>query len=432
MKIYNKLLKTSILSGLSTLVKILTGMLTLKIVALYTGPEGIAILGQFMGLVNILAVIAGGGITLGVIKYVAEYASTQDFSEFLSTTTVYTLFFSLGTMVLGLVYSQNLANWILGSAQFTYLISWMAVAQFFIAMHLLICSILNGLGQIRLQVAITIMSSVLSLIMVCAGAYYYQLKGTLFSFVLAQVLALAISLACVYRHEWFNLLFAWKARRKYWINLIRYSLMTTVSTLTMPVAQIIVRNDLDVLFGWNAVGYWQSVVRLSDAYLLFVTTALTAYYLPRLSELQTSADIKKEIAHAYRVLIPLIGMILILIYLCRNIIVALLYSKAFSPATHLFGFQLFGDFFRVASWLFTYLLLAKAWTKTYVTTEIILSIIFICFSHLFARSYGLTGVTYAFALTYFIYWLMMGGVTLFYFKRQNRHYKLTALPSISA
>lgn len=81
MKIYSKLLQTSF-SGVSTLVKILTGMLSLKIIALYAGPEGIAILGQFMSLANIFATIAGGGIALGVIKYVAEYAQTDELHSF--------------------------------------------------------------------------------------------------------------------------------------------------------------------------------------------------------------------------------------------------------------------------------------------------------------------------------------------------------------
>jgi len=124
---------------------------------------------------------------------------------------------------------------------------------------------------------------------------------------------------------------------------------------------------------------------------------------------------------------PLIGLMLIGIYLFRGIIINLLYSKSFTPATELFSYQLLGDFFRVASWLFTYLLLAKAWTKTYVVTEIILSAVFVCLSYSFSRSYGLIGVTYAFALTYFIYWLLMTIVTAFYFKQERKNYKLATI-----
>ncbi|VEB32687.1 lipopolysaccharide biosynthesis protein [Legionella sainthelensi] len=176
MKIYSKLLQTSFFSGVSTLVKILTGMLSLKIIALYAGPEGIAILGQFMSLANIFATIAGGGIALGVIKYVAEYAQTDELHSFLPTATLYTLLFSLVTTLLGFIYSQQLAEWILGSTQYAYLMRWTACVQLFIALHLLLCSILNGFKQIRLLVCITIISSLLSLIMMSGAAIFYPLK----------------------------------------------------------------------------------------------------------------------------------------------------------------------------------------------------------------------------------------------------------------
>jgi PST family polysaccharide transporter len=424
MKIHNKLLKTSFFSGLSTLVKILTGILSLKIIAMHTGPEGVAILGQFMALANIFATIAGGGIALGVIKYVAEYANTQELQNFLPTATFYTLFFSLTTMLLGLIFSQKLSEWILGSTEFAYLMRWMAIAQLFIAMHLLLCSILNGFGQIRLLITVTIISSVLSFIIVCGVALLYPLKSILFAFVVAQASAIGISLLFVYGKDWFRFLFSFKIEKRYLHNLLRYSFMSSVSTLTVPLAQIIVRNDLNTLFGWENVGYWQAVIRLSDAYLLFVTAALTTYYLPRLSELQTPTALKHEITSTFRTLMPIIGLLFLCIYLSRGIIINLLYSKTFTPATELFSYQLLGDFFRVASWLFTYLLLAKAWTKTYVITEIILSAVFVGLSYSFSRSYGLIGVTYAFALTYFIYWLLMAVVAVFYFKQESKNYKL--------
>lgn len=424
MKIHNKLLKTSFFSALSTLVKILTGILSLKIIAMHTGPEGVAILGQFMALANIFATIAGGGIALGVIKYVAEYAKTDELQCFLPTATFYTLFFSLSTMLLGLIFSQKLSEWILGSMEFAYLMRWMAIAQLFIAMHLLLCSILNGFAQIRLLITVTIISSLLSFIIVCSVAWLYPLKSILFAFVVAQASAIGISLLFVYGKDWFRFLFAFKIEKKYLHNLLRYSFMSSVSTLTVPLAQIIVRNDLNSLFGWDSVGYWQAVIRLSDAYLLFVTAALTTYYLPRLAELQAPAALKQEIMSTFRTLMPLICLMFMGIYLFRGLIINLLYSKTFAPATELFSYQLLGDFFRVASWLFTYLLLAKAWTKTYIITEIILSAVFVVLSYSFARSYGLIGVTYAFALTYFLYWLLMTVVAVFYFKQESKNYKL--------
>lgn len=417
-----KLVQTSVLSGLATLSKILTGILGLKIVALYTGPKGVAILGQFMAIANVFSVISGGGISLGVVKYVAEYKFSNELAVFLSSTTLYTLFFSLLTTFIGFIFSSELALWIFDSSEYGYLIKWLALVQSFIAMYLLFTSLITGVDKVRLLITVTILVSVVSLGITCFLSIFYNLEGALVALLVSQAIAVFICVGFIYREKWFASLFLFKMSRKHLFNLSRYSIMTIVSTLTVPISQIVVRNDINALLGWRSVGYWQSVVRLSDAYLLFITTALTTYYLPRLSELKANKDLKKEIKQTYQMLMPIIGLMLVIIYTLRGFIIRVLYSDAFVPATDLFMYQLLGDFFKSAGWLFTYLLLAKSWTKTYIGTEIILSILFVGISHVFLRHYGLIGVTYAFGLTYFIYWLLMFNVAHFYFKRGSCDY----------
>jgi PST family polysaccharide transporter len=415
-----KLLQTSALSGLGTLFKILTGMISLKVVALYTGPEGVAILGQFMTLVNVFSVIAGGGISLGVIKYVAEYRFTEQLREFLASAAVYTFLFSLLTMVFGWAFSSSLSQWILGSPEYELLIKGLSLIQLFIALHLLFCATINGFEKIRTLVAINILTSFISMGLIVLVAIFYPLKGALFAFVFAQGIASFVSLAFIYREKWFSSLFSLKMKLKHCISLTRYSVMNIISALTVPMGQIIVRNDLGSLYGWEAVGYWQAVVRLSDAYLLFITTALTAYYLPRLSRLERCETLKNEIIQSHAILLPLVALILVVMYVCRVFLIHVLYSANFEAAINLFLYQFIGDFFRIAGWLFTYLLLAKSWTKMYIFTEVTLSLLFIIISHSFARTYGLVGVTYSFALTYLIYWTLMASVAIAYFNKERQ------------
>ncbi|KTC66039.1 lipopolysaccharide biosynthesis protein [Legionella adelaidensis] len=428
MKIYKDLFKTSALSGLGTLLKILTSLLSLKIVALYTGPAGVGIFGQFMAFVNVIAIIAGGGITLGVIKYVAEYSAKPELGEFLASSTCFTLIFSILTLILGLTFSTILAKWILGTEEYSYLFQLLAIAQFFIALHLLFCAIINGFEKIKKLLAINIGTSLVSMGLIIYCSIVYQTKGTLLGYILAQVASLLVSFLYVYRESWFPLLFSMKPRMKDLVSLSHYSLMNIISALTVPIAQVIVRNDLRYVFGWEAVGYWQAVVRISDAYILFVTTALTAYYLPRLSKQNSVHNLKTEIGLGLKGLMPLFGFILFVLYVFRSQIITLLYDNSFQPVQELFFYQLLGDFFRVGGWLFTYFLLAKSWTKTYIITEAILALLFIVISHFFVRVYGLIGVTYSFALTYFLYALMMTGIGLYYFKGSERKWRIVNIP----
>lgn len=417
-----KLIQTSLLSGVSTLVKMLTGFIALKIIAIYLGPGGLALCGQFASVVSIIAVIAGGGISYGIVRYVAEYASSEQKLEFLlSHVSSYIIFFSLPTLVVGLILCKPISLWVFGSEAFYQIIIFLAAAQFFIAFNLVLSSILNGFKQIKLLTLVNVIGALIGLAITFVLIYFYQLTGGLLALIIAQIIPLLISLLFVYREKWLKYLFNFRLNRNFFNKLSHYSLMNIVSVITVPVAQIIVRNDLSDLFSWQAVGYWQAVLRVSDAYLLIITTALTAYYLPRLSELKNNSLLKNEIWQAYKIILPSVLAMVIIIYLLRDFILLLLYTPEFYRSRDLFLFQFIGDFFRIAGWLSTFLLLAKAWTKAYIATEVILSILFILISHFMVRHYGLIGVTYSFAITYFIYWVLMLSTSILYFKQVSNY-----------
>ncbi len=68
-----KLLTVTIFSGILTVVRMASGMLIAKVVAIYTGPSGMAMLGQVQSLVAALSGIAASPGGNGLVRYTAEY-----------------------------------------------------------------------------------------------------------------------------------------------------------------------------------------------------------------------------------------------------------------------------------------------------------------------------------------------------------------------
>jgi polysaccharide transporter, PST family len=67
------LVKTGLLNGVAVIIKMLTLLGINKILAVYVGPAGYALLGQFQNAVQMITVFASGAINTGVTKYTAEY-----------------------------------------------------------------------------------------------------------------------------------------------------------------------------------------------------------------------------------------------------------------------------------------------------------------------------------------------------------------------
>lgn len=94
--------------------------------------------------------------------------------------------------------------------------------------------------------------------------------------------------------------------------------------------------------------------RISGLYLLFVTTSFSVYYLPKLSEIKTQV-LLKEIIKTYKIITPIIVISLILIFLLKNLVINVLFTKEFYPMKDLFFWQLLGDFFKIMSWILAFL-----------------------------------------------------------------------------
>jgi PST family polysaccharide transporter len=69
--------------------------------------------------------------------------------------------------------------------------------------------------------------------------------------------------------------------------------------------------------------------------------------------------------------------------------------------------QLIGDFFKIGSWLLAFLMIAKAKTKLYITTELLFGGFLILLSVLGIQYFGAIGAIYAYALNYMLYFVLM-------------------------
>jgi PST family polysaccharide transporter len=138
---------------------------------------------------------------------------------------------------------------------------------------------------------------------------------------------------------------------------------------------------------------------------MIITSSFGVYYLPRLSELKTGIEIKKEIKTAYKVIIPCMVAGLTAVYFGRFLIIDILFSNDFREMSGLFFWRLVGDFLKIASWLIAYLLHAKSMVKLFVFTEILFSTLYVCFSLVLSSVIGLQGIVLGYAVNYLIYFM---------------------------
>ncbi len=157
----------------------------------------------------------------------------------------------------------------------------------------------------------------------------------------------------------------------------------------------------------ETVGYFEGINRLSNLYLTVITTTLSIYYLPKLSEITNNKLLKREIFNGYKLILPATFVILVLVFLFKNWVIRIVFSDSFMEMEDYFMPQLIGDFFKIASWLLAFQMIAKAMTKTFIITEIVFSILLVILTMSLINLYGGIGSVYAYAINYFLYFISM-------------------------
>ena len=403
------LIKVFSLTGLSTVIKLLTSYITVKVVAALVGPGGIALIGQLQNFTAIFTTLGSGGINNGVIRYVSEYKSDEaSLKKYVQSGLKITVYLSLFSGFLLILLSSQLSGWILLDEQYYYVFIFLGASLLFMSLNNFLLSILNGLQEFRKFVIINIITSLIGLLLTVFLVINFKLQGALIATVTYQSIVFFGTTAFLRKIDWFSKAFLWgKMNREIIKKYFSYSLMAVVSAATVPVSQLLVRGHLIQEYTVENAGFWEGMNRISGLYLMLFTTSFSVYYLPKLSAIKSQNLLRKEILNTYKIITPIIIGSLIGIFLLKDLVINVLFTREFYPMKNLFFWQLLGDFFKIMSWILAFLMVAKSMTKMYIITEILFSLLLVGLSYYFIDRNGVIGATQSYCLNYFIYFVVM-------------------------
>ena len=347
-----KLLKTSLFSGIITLIRIGSGFIAGKFVALFTGAAGVALLGGFTNFITIVLTLANGAINAGIVKYTAEYKEDEEKIKSLFSSALRVSIYSSLIVGVGLIiFSKYLSTWIFTIDDYYDVIIVLGATIIFYSLNTFLISILNGLGEIKTYTIVNTIGTLVGLILTVIFVYYFRIRGALYSLVLAQSVVFFVTLGLVIKSNWFRIeFFTGNLDRILLKKLSHFSLMAIVTAICLPLAQIILRSYIIEKLGVSAAGFWQGMMRISDGYLLLIVTSLSTYYMPKLSSLKTKSELRHEIWSGYKIILPAVALGCVIIFFCRLFIIKLLFTPDFITMKDLFFWQLVGDFFKMAAW----------------------------------------------------------------------------------
>lgn len=403
----NVLLKVASLNSVSVIVKIIAGFLTSKFMAIFIGAEGMALVGNLRNFVGSVQSISILGLYKGVVKYIAQHKRDRTQLSKILSTVFYLGFISTFVLSFLIYYNAEYVNDTVFKAynNYTYIIKILALALPFYALNMLAFAIMNGFSKYKYLIVFNIFGQILGAIITILLIWKDRIDGALIAVAIAESIIFLITLVGIINRQ--NLTPLIKASRfslKLAKSLSTYSGMAIFSAIILPIITLFIRNYIIDNVGIEDAGYWEAMNRISKYYLMFVSTLLSLYILPRFSEIDNIKDFRKEVFSFYKTIIPIFGLGLILIYFLRHFIVLIVLTDEFQPVEDLFFWQLLGDFVKVLSIVIAYQFLAKRMFWHYIITEAFSVVTLYFTSQYLIDEFGVVGANMAHFATYFLYY----------------------------
>lgn len=403
-----ELIRTSLLTGISTAIKLASAFAVNKVVAVVAGPSGMALIGQVQNMASILQGVSSGLFNTAAVKYSAEWKDQPErLHRFLSLS--YTLAFWI-TLVVGTItgaLSWWLAGALLNDPSYWWVFALLGLTVPLFVTNSLILSVINGLGDVKKLTLVNVGQSVFGLVLSVGLPVFFGLPGALAAVILSSTVVFVLLLPELRMHGWLKLRILETTRDKEDINRLKnFALMALVSAVCAPLSQLLVREWIVERCSMTEAGQWQGLMRLSGGYLVFFTTTLTVYFLPKFASLD-AMGIRMELRRGYRVLLPTVAILFLAVWLGRAWLVPLLFSGEFTTMQSLLHYQLVGDFLKIGSWTMSFIMLARARTMLFVASEIGFSIFYCVLVVIFVGYHGeggVRGALYAWIILYATYW----------------------------
>ncbi|OAB25710.1 polysaccharide transporter, PST family [Flavobacterium fryxellicola] len=411
----NPLLKVISLNSISVAVSFVLGIISTKIISIYLGASGMALLGSFRNFTSMMKSIATLGINNSFIKvFVENKDNKNELGVIYSTFFWFFLFVSTGLGLLILVFANVISEFLFFTNSFAYPIRFFGLLLPLIVINTFWMAIYNALEKYKKIVILQIVSNLLIFSLTTFLIVNNAINGGLIAIALSELVLVVVTFAFIIKdRSYFQFSLQKIIEKKYLDSIKRFSSMALLSAILTPVTLLLIRNFIIQTHSIQEAGIWDATNKFSSFYMLVFSSGLSLYYLPKLSSLKTEEEFKIELKSYFGVFVPLFFIVIVLVFLLKGIILDIAFTKSFLKVKDVLIWQLLGDFLRIMTLAFGYQIVVKARVKKYFILEIVFNVSYLVVSFYLITLFSFQGAVMA----YFVANLILFVLILFMFRK---------------
>ncbi|MES2543625.1 MAG: O-antigen translocase [Bacteroidota bacterium] len=397
------------MNSISVAVSFVLGLISTKIISLFLGTAGMAVIGSFRNFSTMLKSVSTIGVNNSLIKlFVENKENKKELSVVYSTFFWIFLFISVIIGCLTVLFSKSISQFLFYEETYFIPIRFFGAVLPLAVINTFWLAIYNGLEQYKNIVLIQIISNILVFSVSTILILNNNIYGGLLSIAVGELLMVFVTFLFVRRDiEDFKFNLQKIISKKYISIIKKFSAMALLSGILAPLTLLLIRNLIVSVEGIHKAGIWDAVNRLSSYYMMIFSSSLSMYYMPKLASLNTEKEFKSELKIYFKTFVPMFLALLVVIYFTKELIVKIAFTNEFSTINQLIIWQLFGDFFKIMTLAFGYQIVVKTMMKRYIIGEIVFNLVYFGLVFFLLKTESIEGVIKAYFFTNLLYFLLI-------------------------
>ena len=391
---------TSIIGGASVFT-IIIGIARNKITALLLGPTGVGLSSQYVAATSLLLAISKCGTDISGVRQIAAARSSENEEEIGRTIfTLRRIVFLLGlagTIVMILL-AAPLAGWALGDRARAGEIMIVAPIVLFGALAAGHMTLIRGMRRIGDAARATVLASFIGLLVAVPFFIYLGEKGIAPALLTTSFFGLFVYLYYARKISVPRVSPSLREMASESKHLLSLGFVLMSAGFIQSAAMFTVRSMIAGEFGIVAVGQFSAAFTLSAVYAGYIISAMSADYLPRLSEaIEDKTRFNQMINEQSEIalLLALPGVIGTIAF--APLAILLFYSPDFNDAIGLLRWHVLGVLASIIQWPLGLAIVARNEAKLFSYIQIVVGALHVGLAYLGMQIFGLIGVGIAFA-----------------------------------
>jgi O-antigen/teichoic acid export membrane protein len=338
--------------------RLLCGLAVIKALSMMLGPAQFGTLSQIIGVATVFYSFAGGGVTNGLILFAGSEQDDVRQRRWLAAALTFASVASILLAGVALLLFAFGANAILGNEKLANVFLGIGVVQAVIGLGNVMLAYSSCMGDVRSFAIANIVGTLVWAFLTVVATVLFGYSGATWAVIVTPISSAVMILWLWQRPLQLVLPLMLLTDRTQIMKLMQASGLMALAICALPTAHTIIRADLALRDSWSTVGLWQSMARLSDAYMQVFGVIAVNFLLPRLLQCKERRSQNLELLKTGGAMLALYLLGALSLYALREPVIGLAYSTEFLPAAVYLLPQLFADFGKVGAWILVYRFIA--------------------------------------------------------------------------